>query len=110
VALAFVLGALLTLLLVASAINWLKGKRLWATVGLVTGWNWVPAVRLAKPDSWWARRRYDKGKLRAAKARFAEDLPGEVPASVPAAWEFSAEEIAEQDRTTRRAWARAREL
>ena len=38
----------------------------------------------------------------------ASELPGEVPASVAAVWEFDEDEIAHEDRTTRRAWERGR--
>jgi hypothetical protein len=92
-----------------SIVLWLKGKRLWATLGFITAWHWIPAFRLAKPDSWWAQRYYDEPKLLIAHARFAgastamPDAPG--AASVA---EFSADEIAFQDKTTRRAWEKAR--
>ena len=58
------------LLVAPAAICWLKGKRWWATLGLVTMWHWVPAVRLAKPASWWARKYYAGDKLARSHARF----------------------------------------
>lgn len=61
-------------LLVPSVVCWLKGKRLWATVGFITAWHWIPVFRLAKPDSWWARRYYDDRKMYRARLRFARDL------------------------------------
>lgn len=40
----------------------------------VVGWliGVVGAVRLAKPHSRWARRRYDEGKLRASRQRYGD--------------------------------------
>jgi hypothetical protein len=61
-----------TLVFVPSVVCWLKGKKLWATIGFISLWHVIPMVRLAKPDSWWARRRYDGRKLERARTRFTE--------------------------------------
>ena len=54
-------------------ISLLKGKYLMTLVGLFFLGNlivWtVGAVRLAKPRSWWARRRYDEDKMLKARER-----------------------------------------
>jgi hypothetical protein len=39
----------------------------WLTVGIV--W-WVASLRLARPQSWWARRFYGPDKLARARARY----------------------------------------
>jgi hypothetical protein len=84
-----------------AVVCWLKGKRLWATLGFVTGWHVIPAVRLAKPDSWWSRRFYDEQKLRLAKARFFElDAPDDYEDLA----ELSADEVMGMDKITRKAW------
>jgi hypothetical protein len=51
-------------------VNWLKGKRRWAVLGAPTGWHLIPAFRLAKPDSWWARKYYSPEKMGRARNRF----------------------------------------
>ena len=56
-------------------INVLKGKLGFAVAGLIGVLNvlwWIGAVRLAKPNSWWARRYYvgnQEHKLQEAIAR-----------------------------------------
>ncbi|GAB2928382.1 hypothetical protein GCM10027047_26340 [Rhodococcus aerolatus] len=52
-----------------SAVCLLKGKVVTAVVGLVSIAGLVGACRLAKPDSWWARRRYAARPRRMARAR-----------------------------------------
>ena len=53
-------------------ITGLKGKYGFLAAGLLIGLFWiVGALRLAKPDSWWARRFYDEEKMRRARERFA---------------------------------------
>ena len=52
----------------------LKGKLSSAVIGMfIPPVAWVAAIRLARPDSWWARRRYKpgSGKLTKAQARKA---------------------------------------
>ena len=56
---------------IPSFVCWLKGKRRWAVIGFFSAWHLVAAYRLAKPDSWWARRFYDDAKRRRASERFA---------------------------------------
>ena len=54
----------------------LKGKYVFAILGLVFGiFAIVGAIRLAKPDSWWAQNRYDEEKLQAASARHPRAVP-----------------------------------
>lgn len=49
----------------------LKGKYWFGLIGLLLHPFWyVGAIRLAKPDSSWARR-YDEAKLAVARERFA---------------------------------------
>jgi hypothetical protein len=101
---------ILLFLLVPSIVNWLKGKRLWAILGFPTGWHWVPVFRLAKPDSWWARRFYDEEQLIAARVRFqtftAED-PLPPVRDVDAIEELTADEIRYHDKITQKAWRKA---
>ena len=100
--------AVAALLLGPSVVCWLKGKRLWATLGFITQWHWIPVFRLAKPESWWARRYYDDEKMRRSRIRFNNDdpHPGRESASEsPDA--FSAEDVALEDKITRKAWAKA---
>ena len=56
--------------LIPSVICWLKGKRRLAIIGLFSAWHVVAACRLAKPESWWARRFYDEAKLSESRARY----------------------------------------
>lgn len=72
-------GASTTAVIVATAVNLticgiaaFKGKGMTALAGLfVPPIGWIGAIRLARPESPWARRRYDAdgGKLRRARAR-----------------------------------------
>ena len=57
---------------VATAIiTGLKGKYGFLAAGLLLGIFWiVGAIRLAKPDSWWAKQVYGQEKLRRARERF----------------------------------------
>jgi hypothetical protein len=61
--------------IVPSIVCWMKGKRRWAVFGFFTAWHVVAAFRLAKPESWWARKFYDEAKLAQAKARYFEPGP-----------------------------------
>jgi len=47
--------------------QWLLFAAGWFTVGLV--W-WIASLRLARPQSWWARRFYGAEKLRRAQERY----------------------------------------
>ena len=64
---------LLVVFLIPLTITGLKGKTGMLPLGLLFHpiW-WVAAIRLAKPNSWWARRFYDESKLARAQARFPQ--------------------------------------
>ena len=47
--------------------QWLLFAAGWLTIGLV--W-WIASLRLARPDSWWARRFYGPEKLARAQRRY----------------------------------------
>jgi hypothetical protein len=47
--------------------QWLLFAAGWLTVGIV--W-WIASLRLARPESWWARRFYGPDKLSRAEARY----------------------------------------
>lgn len=72
VAVAYVVG-LFTLLVFAPLTvtalkrHWLLFVAGWLTVGVV--W-WIAALRLARPESWWARRFYGPEKLARARERY----------------------------------------
>jgi signal peptidase I len=69
------LAAYIAVLLAAGVVTGLKGK--WGTlaVGVLTGIPWFfGAVRLAKPQSWWARRYYGDETMSRARVR-AESRP-----------------------------------
>lgn len=92
-----------------AVICWLKGKRLWATLGFVTGWHVIPAIRLAKPESRWAQKHYDGEKLDRAKARFGHGVPEHVAGGdYNELAELTAEEVAGMDKITKRAWEKER--
>jgi len=63
------------------AICFLKGKLLWGVFGI---YMWpvalVGALRLAKPDSWWAGRRYREDKLERSKCRYGAEAAIHRPA------------------------------
>lgn len=90
-----------------SVICWLKGKRFWAVLGILSLWHFIPMVRLAKPDSWWARRYYDDDKLLRSNARYGRVPAGYEYPDVASLDEFSPEDIAFQDKITRKAWKKA---
>jgi hypothetical protein len=49
----------------------LKGKLIWGVLGLyLPPIAMVTACRLARPTSWWARKRYDETKLERSRHRF----------------------------------------
>lgn len=59
------------LLALPGTITLLKGQRLLFFGGLLFGgivW-WITALRLGRPDSWWARRFYSTEKLGRAQRR-----------------------------------------
>ena len=63
------------------AICFLKGKLLWGVFGV---YLWpvalVGAARLAKPDSWWARRRYGDDKRERSMQRYGAEAAIHRPA------------------------------
>jgi hypothetical protein len=62
------------LLIVAESLVWsaiivAKGKARLAVIGLfIPPVGWTVAIRLARPNSWWARRRYQPGSRKLLKA------------------------------------------
>jgi len=60
------------LFVAAGVVTGLKGKPWLLVIGLVIGWCWIfGSLRLAKPQSWWARRFYDSSKLSLSQMRFS---------------------------------------
>lgn len=60
------------LILTPGAITWAKGRADLVGAGLLVGgivWM-ITMWRLAKPDSWWARRFYGPDKLDEARERY----------------------------------------
>ena len=65
---AIVITVLITLAI--CAIVALKGKLSLAVIGMfIPPVAWVGAIRLGRPDSWWARHRYKPGSGKPAKAQ-----------------------------------------
>ena len=63
--------------LVVVVISFMKSKPGFGTIGIFVGpFAFVAAVRIAKPDSWWAKKYYPPGgyKMRLAMERF-EGIP-----------------------------------
>jgi hypothetical protein len=63
----------------------MKGKRVFATIGVillfVPGLSLLPvigAIRIARPNSTWARKYYGQAKMQIARARFPKDASGET--------------------------------
>lgn len=67
-----VLGILIVVVGIPAGITWAKGQRAAFFLGFVLlGWIWiVAACRLARPESWWARRFYGPEKMQRALDRF----------------------------------------
>ena len=55
------------LIITALKRHWLLFAAGWLTVGIV--W-WIASLRLARPESWWARRFYGSDKLVRARQRY----------------------------------------
>jgi hypothetical protein len=75
-----ILGTALTVALVVmiAMVAFAKGRVLLGVIGLfVPIVGLVGAVRLARPSSLWAKRRYDDRRLGRARQRFAADRPME---------------------------------
>jgi hypothetical protein len=64
----FVVLIVAPLIVTALKRQWLLFVAGWLTIGLV--W-WIASLRLARPDSWWARRFYGPDKLARAQERYA---------------------------------------
>jgi uncharacterized protein involved in response to NO len=61
--------AALALVVLFAVLSALKGKYLFAVAGMIAPLiSLIGAVRLAKPGSWWARRRYPEGGDKARRA------------------------------------------
>jgi hypothetical protein len=72
-AIGLILGlALIGLLLVLGVICAMKGKWVFSVVGFFSGIFWIiGASRLAKPNSFWARRWYEGVEIAEAERRFS---------------------------------------
>ncbi|MFP5388254.1 MAG: hypothetical protein ACLGG5_03005 [Thermoleophilia bacterium] len=75
---AYVIGLVVGLFLGPVTVAEMKGNSIlvgagWFTLGIT--W-WIAALRLAKPESWWARHFYGPQKLARAEARWGEDELG----------------------------------
>ena len=60
------------LLVIPGTVTWLKGQRTLLVAGLLAGgivW-WITAIRLARPNSWWAARFYSEAKLGRSVRRY----------------------------------------
>ena len=67
--------------IVAAVVTALKGKPWFFVVGFLIGWCWIfGSLRLAKPQSWWARHFYDSPKLNESQLRFGSGFDTPVPA------------------------------
>lgn len=67
-----VVAFLFAIVFVPGVVSLLKGQYLLVAAGLLAGglvW-WIVALRLARPDSWWARRNYSTDKINRAAARY----------------------------------------
>jgi uncharacterized membrane protein YkgB len=72
IAIAYGIGLWVVLIVGPLTITALKGQWVllvagWLTLGVV--W-WIASLRLARPDSWWARRFYERDKLARAQRRY----------------------------------------
>jgi len=76
------------LLLVVESLFWsaiivAKGKARLAVIGLlIAPVGWVAAIRLARPKSWWARRRYAPGSKKLTRATKRAQKVGRPPRSL----------------------------
>jgi hypothetical protein len=64
---------------IPAAINFAKGKIGWglcSLIGLLWPFAVGAAIRLARPESWWARRLYDEETMARSRERFAEERLG----------------------------------
>ena len=67
-------AVLLTLVYITVlVITFMKGKYVFGVLGIFFGiFCLIGAVRLAKPNSWWARNRYDNVKMGESRERYPE--------------------------------------
>jgi hypothetical protein len=73
---AIVAGAILLGWFASMLVSALKGKPWFAVLGFFWGvFAWVGAIRLAKPDSWWYRKRYGDDKRKRSFERFGGTGP-----------------------------------
>lgn len=72
VAIAYGVALFGLLVILPGIVTWLKGQRALLAAGLLAGglvW-WITAIRLARPDSWWAQRFYGGAKLARSAERY----------------------------------------
>lgn len=108
---AFLGIVILGLVLSLAAICATKGKWGFAFLGLLLHPLWpIGAIRLAKPDSFWAKHWYAEDKLRRAEQRFDDSKPYAEPDPLhpqdSEPWED--EDESELDKITRKALRRER--
>ena len=72
VAIAYGVGLWMLLIVVPATITALKGQWLLFAAGFFTVGTvwWIAACRLARPGSWWDRRRYGPAKRERARRRY----------------------------------------
>lgn len=73
-------GCILAAYIAALIFSWIKGKRVFAVIGVITlfvpGMSLLPvigAIRIARPNSTWARKYYGPKKMQIARIRFPKD-------------------------------------
>lgn len=76
VAIAYGIGLWVVVIIGPAIVTALKGQ--WVLFGagfftIGTVW-WITSLRLARPESWWARHLYGPEKLARAEARYPETL------------------------------------
>lgn len=72
--------SILALWTVCPIISAMKGKYGMVVLGFLVHPCWAfGAIRLAKPDSYWARRFYGPDKMNLAKIRFPPSTAGSLP-------------------------------
>ncbi len=68
----------------AAVVAAMKGRWFLFVAGFIFSGVWiVTSLRLAEPDSWWARRFYDEEKLLRSKRRYLTELALELDALPP---------------------------
>jgi hypothetical protein len=89
---AYIFGYLVGFVLCAIpvVICFLKAKPVFGTIGILalffmgafSGWSLIGAIRLAKPHSWWAQKKYGAEKLQRALDRHAKLYGGPTTESI----------------------------